>query len=36
MVKKGVYEWAGKAVFVGGRWREQDSLIIFGKYLIDL
>ncbi|EFR03730.1 hypothetical protein MGYG_06728 [Nannizzia gypsea CBS 118893] len=35
MVKRGMYEWKGKAVFVGGRWREEDNICIFGKYLFD-
>ncbi|DAA75680.1 TPA_exp: Uncharacterized protein A8136_1402 [Trichophyton benhamiae CBS 112371] len=33
MVKRGVHEWRGKAVFVGGRWREQDTICIFGQHL---
>ncbi|KAM5470179.1 hypothetical protein MauCBS54593_004063 [Microsporum audouinii] len=33
MVEKGVHEWRGRAVFVGGRWREVDSICIFGMYL---
>ena len=35
MKKKGVYEWTGKAIFLGGEWRERDSLHIFGKYLFE-
>ncbi|KAF3481453.1 uncharacterized protein GIQ15_04212 [Arthroderma uncinatum] len=34
MVKRGVYEWKGKAVLVGGRWRERDSISIFGMHLL--
>ena len=35
MTKIGVYEWTGKAVFLAGRWRERDSLHIFGKHLLE-
>jgi RimJ/RimL family protein N-acetyltransferase len=33
MVKTGVYEWTGKAIFLAGEWREKDTIHIFGKYL---
>jgi RimJ/RimL family protein N-acetyltransferase len=35
MVKKGVYEWKGKAVFLAGEWREEDRIVIFGKHLLE-
>lgn len=35
MDKKGVYEWSGKAVFLAGEWRERDSLLVFGKFLLE-
>ncbi|KAK2880683.1 hypothetical protein FQN49_000452 [Arthroderma sp. PD_2] len=35
MVERGVYEWTGKAVLVGGRWRERDNICIFGMHLLD-
>ena len=35
MTKKGVYEWSGKAIFLAGKWRERDSLSIYGRYLLD-
>ena len=35
MRKCGVYEWTGKAVFLAGRWRERDSLCIFGMHLLE-
>lgn len=33
MVEKGIYEWKGKPIFLGGEWVEQDNLHIFGMYL---
>ncbi len=35
MRMRGVYEWEGKAVWLGGRWRERDRLCIFGGYLAE-
>lgn len=35
MERKGVYEWSGKAVFLAGEWRETDSLIVFGRELVE-
>ncbi|KAK4691010.1 hypothetical protein P7C71_g5906, partial [Lecanoromycetidae sp. Uapishka_2] len=35
MTEKGVYDWTGKAVFLGGKWRERDSLHIFGMQLLE-
>ena len=29
----GVFEWRGKAIFIGGEWRTEDDLYIFGGYL---
>ncbi|KAH0837041.1 hypothetical protein FOPE_04612 [Fonsecaea pedrosoi] len=36
MIKRGVYEWSAKPIFIGGEWREHHSLHIFGMHLIDL
>ncbi|KAF2153186.1 hypothetical protein K461DRAFT_240577 [Myriangium duriaei CBS 260.36] len=33
--EKGLYEWTGDKIFLGGRWRERDNLHIFGKYLLE-
>lgn len=35
MTERGIYEWSGKPIFIGGRWRERDSLRIFGMYLLE-
>ena len=35
MKKRGVYNWTGKAIFLGGEWREQDDLHIFGVHLLE-
>lgn len=35
MMKRGVYEWTGKATFLAGEWRERDSLHIFGIHLLE-
>lgn len=35
MTKTGVYDWTGNAIFLGGEWRERDSLHIFGKHLLE-
>jgi RimJ/RimL family protein N-acetyltransferase len=35
MVKRGNYEWTGKAVFLAGEWRERDTLFIFGMHLLE-
>ena len=35
MTKRGVYNWTGKAIFLAGEWREQDSLHIFGMHLLE-
>lgn len=35
MTKRGVYEWTGKAIFIGGEWRERNSLHIYGMYLLE-
>jgi RimJ/RimL family protein N-acetyltransferase len=35
VAKKGVYEWTGKAFFVGGEWREEIRLHIYGMYLLE-
>lgn len=34
MVKKGIYDWTGEAVFITGEWRESESLHIFGMDLL--
>lgn len=31
----GVYEWTGKAVWLGGKWTERSRIFIFGKFLIE-
>jgi RimJ/RimL family protein N-acetyltransferase len=33
VVEKGVYEWKGKSIFIGGEWRTEDDLCIFGGWL---
>lgn len=33
MMRKGVYEWRGKAVFIAGEWKEEDRIVIFGMHL---
>ncbi|KAF1989530.1 hypothetical protein K402DRAFT_390498 [Aulographum hederae CBS 113979] len=35
MVKRGIYVWTGKPIFIGGEWRGQDDLHIFGMYLME-
>ena len=35
MTKRGVYNWTGKKIFIGGEWREQDNLHIFGMHLLE-
>lgn len=34
MAKRGIYEWTGEAIFHGGEWRPENSLHIFGMYLL--
>jgi hypothetical protein len=31
--EKGVFTWKGEAIFIGGEWRTEDDLVIFGGYL---
>jgi RimJ/RimL family protein N-acetyltransferase len=31
--KKGIYEWAGEAIFHGGEWRDRANLHVYGMYL---
>ncbi|KAJ4333371.1 hypothetical protein N0V87_007662 [Didymella glomerata] len=33
VVEKGLYEWKGEKIFVGGEWRTEDDLYIFGAWL---
>lgn len=33
VVEKGVYEWKGDKIFIGGEWRTEDDLYIFGAWL---
>ncbi|KAF3039982.1 hypothetical protein E8E11_005559 [Didymella keratinophila] len=33
VVEKGVYEWKGESIFIGGEWRTEDDLYIFGAWL---
>ncbi|KAF2464549.1 uncharacterized protein BDR25DRAFT_337396 [Lindgomyces ingoldianus] len=33
--ERGVYDWEGKAVFLGGKWEERCRLHIFGIYLLE-
>lgn len=33
--EKGIYEWTGKPIFLGGEWTEHSSLHIFGKHLLE-
>ncbi|MCJ1242087.1 hypothetical protein MMC14_010094 [Varicellaria rhodocarpa] len=35
MTNKGLYNWTGKKLFIGGEWREQDNLHVFGMHLLD-
>lgn len=35
MMKVGIYDWSGKAVFLAGKWRERDSLCIYGMHLLE-
>ncbi|KAJ7603964.1 GNAT domain-containing protein [Mycena polygramma] len=34
MIEKGIYEWSGKPIFIGGKWAGQDNLHIFGMHLL--
>lgn len=31
--ERGVYVWKGEKIFIGGEWRTEDDLYIFGGYL---
>lgn len=31
--ERGVFEWKGEKIFIGGEWRGEDDLYIFGGYL---
>ncbi len=31
--ERGVYVWKGEKIFIGGEWRTEDDLFIFGRYL---
>ena len=31
--EKGVFKWQGKKILIGGEWRTEDNLHIFGSYL---
>lgn len=33
VVEKGVYEWKGEKMLIGGEWRTEDDLYIFGAWL---
>jgi RimJ/RimL family protein N-acetyltransferase len=33
VVEKGVFEWKGEKIFIGGEWRTEDDLFIFGAWL---
>ena len=33
--ERGVFTWKGEALFIGGEWRTEDDLVIFGGYLKD-
>ncbi|KAF3034685.1 hypothetical protein E8E12_004333 [Didymella heteroderae] len=33
VVEKGVFEWKGERIFIGGEWRTEDDLYIFGAWL---
>ena len=35
MTFKGIYEWKGEALFLGGEWTERSSLHIFGMHLLE-
>ncbi|KAJ6482196.1 GNAT domain-containing protein [Mycena vitilis] len=35
MIEKGIYEWSGKPLYLGGEWVEQDNLHIFGMHLLE-
>jgi RimJ/RimL family protein N-acetyltransferase len=34
MVKRGIYEWTGEAIFLAGKWRERGNIHIFGMHLL--
>lgn len=31
--ERGVFVWKGEAIFIGGEWRTEDELVIFGGWL---
>lgn len=33
MEEKGIFKWQGKKILIGGEWRTEDNLHIFGGYL---
>ena len=35
MIERGIYDWAGKPIFIGGEWVEEDKLLIFGMHLLE-
>lgn len=35
MIHKGIYNWTGEAIFIGGEWREQSDLHIYGMHLLE-
>jgi len=35
MIERGIYEWTGKPIFLGGQWEERSNLHIFGMHLLE-
>lgn len=35
MERRGVYEWSGDPVFIAGAWRSTDTLVIYGKLVME-
>lgn len=35
MTKRGIYDWTGQPIFLGGEWVEKDDLHIYGKHLLE-
>lgn len=32
--RRGVFVWRGERIFIGGEWRGEDELLIFGEWLV--
>lgn len=35
MRERGIYEWTGEAIFLGGKWEERSNLHIFGMHMLE-